>query len=191
MLNPRQARAATIAAAGATPARLAAAALVLALALATFARPSAAATECTPSGGIECAPTAKEAPARESAKAGAEAVPGKVETRATPKAQRAVKNNEIVWFFQNNYGRKIEYKLYSMRRQWTWPGGNRVFVLPANRTTYKTKIQCKRGEKVCYGAWQQNNRRIFWGVGYNARYNCRDCCFTCNGVKTPTYVFRN
>lgn len=190
MTNPRQARTARAVDAYAIPARIGAT-LLLALALASFARPSAAATDCDASGGIECARTAKETPAKESAAASAKAVAGEVVTKAAPKAQRAPKSNEIAWFFQNNYGRKIEYKLYSMRRQWTWPGGNGVFVLPANRDTYKTKIQCQRGERVCYGAWQANNRNVFWGVGYNARYNCRDCCFTCNGVTTPTFVFRN
>jgi len=168
-------------------------ALVLALMLA--AQPAAAASDCQPDGGVPCAKTAEETPAKpataKEAAADAKATPRTAETKATPKAERqAPKSNEIVWFFQNNYGRQIEYKLYAWNRNWSWPGGNRVFVLPANRRTYKTKIQCQRGEKVCYGAWQSSNRRVSWGVGYNARFNCNNCCFTCKGVETPTFIFR-
>lgn len=165
-------------------------ALALAFTLGLPVGPARAASDCAADGGVPCATTAEEAPGKAAEREGA-AKEGTVETRATPKTERkAPKSNEIVWYFQNNYGRQIQYKLYSWDRNWAWPSGNRVFVLPANRETYKTKIQCKRGEKVCYGAWQTNNRRIFWGVGYNARYNCNNCCYTCKGVVTPTFVFR-
>lgn len=150
----------------------------------------AAEPDCRSDGKTPCAtvadPTLKAAPE-------AAAKDAKARTAKTSPAPQAanpeIKKNQIRWYFRNNYGRKIEYVLYAANRNWQWPGGNKVYVLPANRTTYTTLIDCKKGEKVCYGAWQANNRRIFWGVGYNARYNCRDCCFKCKGVKTPTIIF--
>jgi hypothetical protein len=163
------------------------AALVLGLALAVPASaPAAAATPCATDDGLPCATTVP-------IEKGATAPTGKAAPREAKivdePSEASIKDNQIRWRFRNAYGRRIEYKLFAWNRNWSWPGGNNAFDLPANNKTYKTTIQCKRGEKVCYGAWVANNRNIFWGVGYNARYNCRNCCFTCKGVVTPTFVF--
>jgi len=166
--------------------RLAGFVAALALALAAAPRPAAAA-DC-PDDGIPCAATVELGEA--TAKAADKTEPRTAETAPTPKSAARPARNEIRWFFRNRSGGQVQYQLYSMDRNWSWPGGDRAFVLPANGQVRSTLIQCRRGELVCYGAWRSNNRRISWGVGFDARFNCRDCCFTCNGVSTPTFVLR-
>lgn len=59
------------------------------------------------------------------------------------------------------------------------PPSNRFYVLNGNNTqTYR--INCTRGQVICYGAKMQgNNMMQFWGTGHEGKQNCKGCCLTC------------
>jgi hypothetical protein len=63
------------------------------------------------------------------------------------------------------------------RRDAVWPGDNRQYTL-AGEQTYN--LNCQPGEKICYGAWREN-QRVTWGTGRNNRESCEHCCVTCGG----------
>ncbi|MBI4870956.1 MAG: hypothetical protein HY814_05260 [Candidatus Riflebacteria bacterium] len=82
---------------------------------------------------------------------------------------------------------QVDLEFYSQDRNAAWPGGGKVFVLK-DSAIHEFPLKCRPGEKICYGAWVRNATNQYWGVGYNDRQSCTQCCFTANGQVTPVLV---
>ena len=42
-------------------------------------------------------------------------------------------------------------------------------------------LSCSEAEYLCYGAWQEDNKTVFWGNGFNREHRCASCCYNCDG----------
>ena len=92
---------------------------------------------------------------------------------------------DMTWQMKSNYRYTVDVKFFSKNRNWSWPGPNRVWTLKDSRVTRLT-INCRRGEKICYGAWSRGNpNAAYWGVGQYGDSGCRSCCYTCGNVTIP------
>jgi hypothetical protein len=93
--------------------------------------------------------------------------------------------NRLTWRMLNSHGEEIALLFYPINRQPpppkfnAYPGDNRIFVLPPGQPQRIT-LNCKQGEKICYGAWQGST---YWGVGYAKRYPCNNCCRVCGSAE--------
>lgn len=70
-----------------------------------------------------------------------------------------------------------------------WPGGDtgsRVGGYMINDSSVHTyRLNCRRGEKICFGAWEhQNPYGAYWGCGPRCVNRCVDCCYICDGEET-------
>ncbi|MEM5581169.1 hypothetical protein WNZ15_01810 [Roseibium sp. AS2] len=94
----------------------------------------------------------------------------------------------LLWRFESKHSKIVDVELYSdTRRGHVWPGSNKVYVLD-DYTVKTISISCRRGERVCYGAWVRNRSNLYWGVGHKNRNSCSSCCYTCNGGQTRVIV---
>jgi hypothetical protein len=98
---------------------------------------------------------------------------------------------KLGWRWQNRSGQTLNVELYSdIRDGHVWPGNNRTWVVPSDGVIYVNPISCKRGERICYGAWIGDGTGDSWGVGKAKQHSCANCCFVCNGRQTDVIVFR-
>ena len=89
---------------------------------------------------------------------------------------------DLTWRIRKTYGGTIYLEFYSQSSDRAWPGGGKAYVLRNNR--FQTfRLRCRRGEKICYGAWTRNESR-YWGVGRYSEKYCRNCCYRCGGGST-------
>ncbi len=93
----------------------------------------------------------------------------------------------LEWRFKSEHPNVVDVELYSMNRDHTWPGGNEVYTL-RDYSTRNIDISCRRGEKICYGAWVRNSKSSTWGAGVDGKEDCDSCCFICDGGRTPVLV---
>ncbi|MBY0530868.1 MAG: hypothetical protein K2P86_02750 [Xanthobacteraceae bacterium] len=87
---------------------------------------------------------------------------------------------QVTFAITNDSGRDIQIEFYSEDRNHAWPGGNQAYNLARARDDSWT-LNCRRGEKICYGGWVKGDSRTYWGVGLNRKYSCSACCVTCDG----------
>ena len=87
---------------------------------------------------------------------------------------------QITWNVKSLYRYKVQIEFYSQDRKHAWPGGNRAYNLN-DYDVHSYTLNCSSGEKICYGAWDKNNPKTYWGVGMNDRHSCEGCCYTCDG----------
>jgi hypothetical protein len=87
---------------------------------------------------------------------------------------------QVTFEMTNEYGRDIQVSFYSEDRSHSWPGGSEFYSLRRARDERWT-LSCRKGEKICYGAWLAGDRSTYWGVGYNRSQRCDRCCVTCEG----------
>lgn len=85
---------------------------------------------------------------------------------------------------ENDYTTRIEF---SSSRNRYWPGDGKSWVID-DYETHKYVLNCRSGEKICYGAWEPETGTR-WGVGYQRDRTCSNCCYTCNG-NTSTRLIR-
>jgi hypothetical protein len=88
------------------------------------------------------------------------------------------------WPFKSNHKYQAYVKFFSQNRNAVWPGGGKAF----NLDDYKEHIiglNCRAGEKVCYGAWSGN---VSWGAGRDGKAACSDCCRTCTHGRVKATV---
>lgn len=93
------------------------------------------------------------------------------------------------WRWKNRSGETVHVELYSQARNHVWPGNGRVWVVPPDHVSYSNPITCRRGEKICYGAWVAGNPDLYWGVGKDDRQRCTNCCYRCRGRQSSVIVF--
>lgn len=84
----------------------------------------------------------------------------------------------MVWQVKSNYQFRVQIAFYSRERNHEWPGNGQAWDLnDYNNHTYT--LSCRRGEKICFGAWVTGNANKFWGVGFGGKQGCSTCCFHC------------
>lgn len=79
---------------------------------------------------------------------------------------------------------QIHWKIYTYPRanasaSGVWPASNRHYYTERYGETYRQSVSCTPGYLVCYGARGGSRRQYSWGVGYDGREGCDDCCVTC------------
>src|SRR5262249_14887798 len=73
----------------------------------------------------------------------------------------------------------IILKFFSQDRSWTWPGPNRHYLLDDD-AEHDMRLACQNGEKICFGgAYNQNDKPRYWGVGFLGNKGCDHCCLRC------------
>jgi hypothetical protein len=90
---------------------------------------------------------------------------------------------ELTFVMNNHHPKPVEVQLYSLNRDFLWPGPSEVFLLDDGEKKMMT-LDCETGESICYGAWPQGDRTTFWGVGPRKARRCDNCCYICRGGKT-------
>jgi hypothetical protein len=93
----------------------------------------------------------------------------------------------LVWRFKSNYRYKVQVAFYSQNRAHVWPGVNRAYGLD-DYAEHTYRLECRSGEKICFGAWVTGRGNTYWGVGPNDKYRCTACCAICGGGPTKTQV---
>jgi len=90
----------------------------------------------------------------------------------------------MVWTVKSMYQYKVQIAFYARERNHEWPGNGQAWDLnDYNNHTYT--LNCRRGEKVCFGAWVTGNASKFWGVGFGGKQGCPSCCFVCGQQPQP------
>lgn len=70
-------------------------------------------------------------------------------------------------------------KFYSRTRKGKeWPSSTRAWVLDDDNV-HRLKLVCRRGERICFGAWVSGSKTPEWGAGVGGSDKCQHCCFTC------------
>jgi hypothetical protein len=84
----------------------------------------------------------------------------------------------------------VQIEFYSQARNHAWPGGDDAYDIN-DYDVHEYRLNCRTGEKVCYGAWETGNASRYWGVGLNDKHNCEDCCSTCGGGPLPLRILES
>jgi hypothetical protein len=58
----------------------------------------------------------------------------------------------MTWTVTSDYKFRSQIEFYSQNRSMAWPGGGTVYTLN-DYAPHKFTLACRRGEKICYGAW--------------------------------------
>jgi hypothetical protein len=85
---------------------------------------------------------------------------------------------EMNWTLTSKHQYIVQFKLYSNDRNHVWPTASTAWDLD-DYASHTVHINCIRGERICYGAWQTGNSNIYWGGGYGNRQHCDNCCAVC------------
>jgi hypothetical protein len=92
----------------------------------------------------------------------------------------------FTWSFERKHPRKVNLQVYSRARNQVWPAPGRVWPLN-DFGPHTVKIDCVHGDKICFGAWDAQNDKMFWGKGHGGKKGCEDCCYSCsNGTGMTT-----
>ena len=90
----------------------------------------------------------------------------------------------MTWTVKSMYQYKVQIAFYARERNHEWPGNSQAWDLnDYNNHTYT--LNCRSGEKVCFGAWVTGNAGKFWGVGFGGKQGCASCCFVCGQQPQP------
>jgi hypothetical protein len=195
----------TAAARAALVAGLVAAGLAIAL-----PAPAGAASGCTSSGGIPCSPITTDdraevaehgirgrsfqgrtVPDEQPPQAEADTAKDEAFSAAAGSLLNAPEANSTFRFYnRNSSGKQINFRFFSKKRNWVWPGGNKYWYIPPDRKQYYVTLSCVRGEKVCFGGYWPSQPNVYWGVGRNGDKACAACCYKCNGGQAAVNFIR-
>lgn len=90
----------------------------------------------------------------------------------------------MTWTMRSSYDSRVQVEFYSHERKAAWPGNGRAYPLNDSKP-HVFKLNCQRGEKICYGAWPTAGGSTYWGVGAKDKHTCKTCCAVC-GLDNPT-----
>jgi len=90
---------------------------------------------------------------------------------------------DMAFYMKNNVGRAVAVELRSQSRAHAWPGDDKVYLLEVGEKK-SVPVTCEPGERICFGAWQVGNDRVYWGVGPDNARRCDDCCTICTSKST-------
>lgn len=91
------------------------------------------------------------------------------------------------WTMTSDYPYQVQVVFYSATRSAAWPGNGKAYDIN-DYAPHTYSLNCRTGEKVCYGAWptggdSSGQFTTWWGVGQNNK-RCSDCCAVC-GDENP------
>lgn len=89
-------------------------------------------------------------------------------------------DSSLTFQMKSNHPNKVQVEFYSQNRSHAWPGGTKAYNLD-DYDSHSFKLNCRSGERICYGAWVSGNQNKYWGVGLNDKRSCTSCCAQCNG----------
>jgi hypothetical protein len=89
----------------------------------------------------------------------------------------------MTYFMRNAHWRGVVVELFGEDTGTRWPGNDKVYLLEKGERK-SVPIECRAGENICYGAWENGNDRTLWGVGPDNDRACRTCCAICVGKTT-------
>jgi hypothetical protein len=89
-------------------------------------------------------------------------------------------DSTLIFKIKSNYKYKVQVEFYSQARKHAWPGGSKAYNID-DYEVHSYTLNCRIGEKICYGAWANGDSKTYWGVGLNDRQRCTQCCAQCNG----------
>ena len=107
-----------------------------------------------------------------------------------PGAGTTAQAAELKFMIRSRAPYTLHLEFYSQDRTHFWPGKPKIYVLKKSRSQRYT-LNCRRGEKICYGAWKHNDQRYYWGVGRGNTKGCVDCCFTCGSKKRKRVILND
>lgn len=84
----------------------------------------------------------------------------------------------ITFNLENESDYDIQIEFYSQDRNHAWPGGDQAYNLASGKEN-SYRLQCRDGEKICYGAWVKGKSSTYWGVGLRNQQSCESCCQNC------------
>lgn len=87
---------------------------------------------------------------------------------------------------QSTYDYQMRLEFYTPQRGLYWPGNGKSWLLD-DYEAHSYKINCQRGEQVCYGAWDPDGS-LQWGVGHQYSQRCTNCCYICKGGTTTRLI---
>lgn len=101
----------------------------------------------------------------------------------------AAQAQNMIWKFRSDHPNVVDVELYSQDRDYVWPGNDQVFSLDDGNVR-NVPINCRDGEKICYGAWVRGNTSTYWGTGPRNQQRCDDCCSVCGDGDPPMRVLQ-
>ncbi|WEZ83518.1 hypothetical protein P6U16_01280 [Rhizobium sp. 32-5/1] len=90
-------------------------------------------------------------------------------------ANEEARRSRATFIITNSDRYSLGLVFYSKSHGGEWPGNGKQYVL-AGTETYNLK--CSPGEKICFGAWR-NDQTTIWGVGRKGKGGCQKCCIQC------------
>ncbi|GEP06130.1 hypothetical protein [Methylobacterium oxalidis] len=106
---------------------------------------------------------------------------------AAERAEQERKGNSVTFKIASNDVKSIRLKFFSQQRNHVWPGSNQSYTIGASDSDYKTyNLSCRKGEKICFGAFRDDDENVAWGSGRYDKMGCQDCCTTCGGSGLTT-----
>lgn len=97
-------------------------------------------------------------------------------TAGLPTAAQAQSN--LVFEIANESRRDVQIEFRSQDRDHYWPAPNKAYDI-ARGGVERYNLQCRRDEKICYGAWVKGNAKTYWGRGFDGKQSCDACCAYC------------
>jgi hypothetical protein len=105
-------------------------------------------------------------------------------------AQGMANAETMTWKFKSYHATVVDVQIYAPARNNVWPRNGQVWSLK-DSNVQDVKIDCGRGEKVCYGAWVRGTESSYWGGGRNYKQSCSTCCYTCGSPKETPIIHLN
>jgi hypothetical protein len=91
--------------------------------------------------------------------------------------------DNLVWHVKSNYKYRVQISFYSLTHHREWPGNGQAWGLNDD-DVHEYNLQCRTGEKICFGAWVTGNAGTYWGVGADNKHSCESCCYVCGAGET-------
>jgi hypothetical protein len=108
---------------------------------------------------------------------------GSAQAQTTEQPEGTLRDNQIMFVVTSNHSNIVDLEFYANGRNAAWPGGNQVYSIKDSATHYYV-LNCRRGEKICYGAGVRGRYSTYWGVGIGDKHGCTGCCYTCEGTSS-------
>ena len=89
---------------------------------------------------------------------------------------------------QSRYSVMLEF--YSQDRNAAWPGGGQAYII-RDYDEHRYSLRCRSTEKICYGAWVENDPDQYWGAGMDDRFGCDNCCMICRDGNTKALTLHD
>jgi hypothetical protein len=101
---------------------------------------------------------------------------GKEPETAQVKRKSGPEISRLVFHVKNNTRKEIGIHFKTSPRNRTWPSSNHHWKV-SDGESRDFSLPCYKGEKVCWGAWDDTGT---WAIG-KGKGGCKGCCYMCGG----------